>query len=158
MPKKWCSLLLGLFVLSLASVTSSTSSNELFTSSFLVRFKRSVDNSVAHEIAKRNSFYNIGPVSGFMSCFYILRVVYLIVRWLPSIHPTLITLFAQFNEFLMAGKAYSDFKFIEIDVDFETDNKGSIISAFAFKHMESFNELNLLVSRNFGGNVRLMMR
>lgn len=63
MPEKCCSLLLGLFVLSLTHVTSTSSSNELFTSSFLVRFKRSVDNNVAHEIAKRNSFHNIGPVS-----------------------------------------------------------------------------------------------
>lgn len=75
MPEKWCSLLLGLFVMSLASVTSSTSSNELFTSSFLVRFKRSVDNSVAHDIANRNSFHNIGPVSRFLSCFSIINYV-----------------------------------------------------------------------------------
>lgn len=64
MPEKWCSLLMaGFVVLSMACVTSSTASNEVFTSSFLVRFKRSVDNSDAHDIAKRNSFHNIGPVS-----------------------------------------------------------------------------------------------
>ncbi|KAG5672797.1 hypothetical protein PVAND_002890 [Polypedilum vanderplanki] len=66
MPKKCYSLLLGLFLfaLSLAQVTSSTSSSsgELFTSSFLVRFKRSVDNKEAHDIAKRNGFHNIGAI------------------------------------------------------------------------------------------------
>lgn len=63
MPKKWCSLFLGLFALSLTQVTSSPSSGELFTSSFLVKFKRSVDNHEAHDIAKRNGFHNIGAVS-----------------------------------------------------------------------------------------------
>lgn len=64
MPKKWCSLFLGLFALSLTHLTSSTpSSGELFTSSFLVRFKKSVDNQIAHEVARRNGFHNVGPVS-----------------------------------------------------------------------------------------------
>lgn len=63
MPVKCISLLLGIFIILLAQVTSSKSSNEVFTSSFLVRFKKSVDNQLAHEIAKRNSFHNIGPVS-----------------------------------------------------------------------------------------------
>lgn len=65
MPKQWCALLLGLFALLLTSVTSfksSSSPRELFTSSFLVRFKRSIDNPLAHEIAKRNGFHNIGEV------------------------------------------------------------------------------------------------
>lgn len=65
MPNKWFSLFLGLFALSLTHVTSSTSSTsgELFTSSFLVRFKRSVDSKEAHDIARRNGFHNIGAVS-----------------------------------------------------------------------------------------------
>lgn len=63
MQKKCCSLLLGLVIVSLAQVTSSTSPNEVFTSSFLVRFKKSVDSNEAHEIAKRNSFVNLGAVS-----------------------------------------------------------------------------------------------
>lgn len=65
MPKQWCALLLGLFALLLTNVNSfksSSSPRELFTSSFLVRFKRSVDNPLAHEIAKRNGFHNIGEV------------------------------------------------------------------------------------------------
>lgn len=61
MPKQWCALLLGLFALLLTTVTSS-SPRELFTSSFLVRFKRSIDSPLAHEIAKRNGFHNIGEV------------------------------------------------------------------------------------------------
>lgn len=61
MPDKWCSLLLGLAALSLAPVTSST--NEIITNSFLVRFKRNVDSHTADEVAKRNSFHNIGEVS-----------------------------------------------------------------------------------------------
>ncbi|CRL07391.1 CLUMA_CG020365, isoform A [Clunio marinus] len=65
MLKKWNALLLGLFVLAITLETASTSaSNELFTSSFLVRFKRSVNNLEAHDIAKRNSFHNIGPLPG----------------------------------------------------------------------------------------------
>ena len=64
MPKQWCALLLGLFALLLTNVTSfkSSSPRELFTSSFLVRFKRSIDNPLAHDIAKRNGFHNIGEV------------------------------------------------------------------------------------------------
>lgn len=115
MPEKWCSLLLGLFVLSLASVTSSTSSNELFTSSFLVRFKRSVDNNVAHEIAKRNSFHNVGPVSGFHVMFFIYYVSFILShvgfhRFIP--HRSLF-----FCLILMDGKVNSIFKFIEMNVD-----------------------------------------
>lgn len=64
MPKQWCALLLGLFAILLTNVTSSKPSapRELFTSSFLVRFKRSVDSQLAHDIAKRNGFHNIGEV------------------------------------------------------------------------------------------------
>lgn len=35
----------------------------VFTSSFLVRFKRSVDNDEAHKIAGDHGFENLGPVS-----------------------------------------------------------------------------------------------
>lgn len=37
--------------------------NDVFTSSFLVRFKRSVDNDLAGDVAARYGFDNIGPVS-----------------------------------------------------------------------------------------------
>lgn len=37
--------------------------NDVFTSSFLVRFRRSVDNELASAVATRYGFDNIGPVS-----------------------------------------------------------------------------------------------
>jgi len=36
----------------------------VFTSSFLVRFRRGVDNGFAHEVADKYGFDNLGPVSG----------------------------------------------------------------------------------------------
>lgn len=36
---------------------------DVFTSSFLVRFKRSLDKQLVHEIASRNGFQNLGEVS-----------------------------------------------------------------------------------------------
>lgn len=53
----WLYFLLGLSTL----VTSSA--NNVFTNSFLIRFHRSVKNDIAHEIATRNGFENIGEVS-----------------------------------------------------------------------------------------------
>ncbi|XP_055381042.1 neuroendocrine convertase 2 [Condylostylus longicornis] len=38
--------------------------NGIFTSSFLVRFHRSVDKDFVHDIAKRNDFENLGPLPG----------------------------------------------------------------------------------------------
>lgn len=43
----------------------------VFTSSFLVRFKRSVDNGEAHKIAGDHGFENLGPVSFRFSTFII---------------------------------------------------------------------------------------
>ena len=60
---KWFSLFSGLIVISLTSSSATSPSGELFTSSFLVKFKRSIDNQLAHDIANRNGFHNIGPVS-----------------------------------------------------------------------------------------------
>lgn len=37
--------------------------SDIFTSSFLVRFRRNVDNYEAHQLATRNGFENLGPVS-----------------------------------------------------------------------------------------------
>lgn len=80
MQEKWLISLLGLSILcSLAcQATSSTSQNEFLTNSFLVRFKRSVDSSEAHEIARRNAFHSLGPVSMSILTFLavILNVVY----------------------------------------------------------------------------------
>lgn len=60
MLKSWCFFLLGL---TSVAILSEASSGELFTSSFLVKFKRSIDSNLAHKIAQRNGFYNIGEVS-----------------------------------------------------------------------------------------------
>lgn len=38
-------------------------SSEVFTNSFLVRFKRSVPRAEAHQVALRHGFDNLGPVS-----------------------------------------------------------------------------------------------
>uniref|UniRef100_A0A1B0GFQ7 Uncharacterized protein n=1 Tax=Glossina morsitans morsitans TaxID=37546 RepID=A0A1B0GFQ7_GLOMM len=35
--------------------------NDVFTSSFLVRFRRKVDNDFAHKVASKYGFDNIGP-------------------------------------------------------------------------------------------------
>lgn len=43
--------------------------NDVFTSSFLVRFRRSVDNDVAHSVANKYGFDNLGPVSISQSIF-----------------------------------------------------------------------------------------
>ena len=37
--------------------------NDVFTSSFLVRFRRSVDNDFAHKVANKYGFENLGAVS-----------------------------------------------------------------------------------------------
>uniref|UniRef100_A0A182TDY9 Peptidase S8 pro-domain domain-containing protein n=1 Tax=Anopheles melas TaxID=34690 RepID=A0A182TDY9_9DIPT len=37
---------------------------DVFTSSFLVRFKRSLDKQLVHEIASRNGFQNLGELPG----------------------------------------------------------------------------------------------
>ena len=60
---KLCCLLVGLAVFTSTPSLATLPSGELFTSSFLVKFKRSIDNQLAHDIANRNGFHNIGPVS-----------------------------------------------------------------------------------------------
>lgn len=64
MQISWFSLvrLLVLFCCYVSFLHTTTSSN-VFTSSFLVRFRRNVDNKIAHDIANRNGFVNIGEVS-----------------------------------------------------------------------------------------------
>lgn len=42
---------------------AAAASREVFTNSFLVRFKRSVQHEEAHELALRHGFDNLGPVS-----------------------------------------------------------------------------------------------
>lgn len=52
-------LLAWLYFLGLTSLVAS-SANNVFTNSFLVRFRRSVDNDIVNKIATRNGFHNIG--------------------------------------------------------------------------------------------------
>lgn len=59
----WLYSFLGLTTL----VASST--NNVFTNSFLVRFHRSIENDIAHEIAVRNGFENVGEVIHFGKIF-----------------------------------------------------------------------------------------
>ena len=63
MPVRWLSLA-GLIILSVAAGPSSSaaSSGDVFTSSFLVRFKRNVDAKYAHEIANKYGYDNLGTV------------------------------------------------------------------------------------------------
>lgn len=44
--------------------------NDVFTSSFLVRFRRSVDNDYAHAVAQKYGFDNLGAVSMALLTFY----------------------------------------------------------------------------------------
>lgn len=55
--------LLLLVVNSITQITVSNASQEVFTNSFLVRLRRDVDKHIAHQIAKRNGFVNLGAVS-----------------------------------------------------------------------------------------------
>lgn len=57
MTPLWLCLIFGLTTL----VTSSA--NSVFTNSFLVRFQRNIKNEIAHEIAARNGFENMGEVN-----------------------------------------------------------------------------------------------
>lgn len=57
----WWSLA-GLIVFSAVIVGSAVPSGDVFTSSFLVRFKRNVESSYAHEIANKYGYDNLGPV------------------------------------------------------------------------------------------------
>lgn len=43
---------------------AAAASREVFTNTFLVRFKRSVQHDEAHQLALRHGFDSLGPVSG----------------------------------------------------------------------------------------------
>ncbi|XP_036325405.1 neuroendocrine convertase 2-like [Rhagoletis pomonella] len=67
-----CSLIL-VFAINLPTIAATSGNsahatlngrNDVFTSSFLVRFRRSVDNGFAGEVAARYGFDNIGPLVG----------------------------------------------------------------------------------------------
>lgn len=60
-------VLLGCYCLVVATTSGSKlatgGTGNVFTSSFLVKFKRSVEPQQAHQIAERNGFINLGVVS-----------------------------------------------------------------------------------------------
>ncbi|KAI8044401.1 hypothetical protein M5D96_000559 [Drosophila gunungcola] len=67
----WSWLLAPFLLLHLASAGAGggaggvgLSGPSVFTSSFLVRFRRGVANGFAHEVADKYGFDNLGPVSG----------------------------------------------------------------------------------------------
>lgn len=65
MMQKSCYFFAGLVLFCLTtSARGKAASGNVFTSSFLVKFKRNVDNQQAHEIADRNGFINLGPLAG----------------------------------------------------------------------------------------------
>lgn len=50
--------------LAVSMLIAVAASSEVFTNSFLVRFKRGVPHAEAHQVAQRHGFDNLGPVSG----------------------------------------------------------------------------------------------
>lgn len=66
MPVRWLTLA-RLIILSvvIAEAATGPSSGDVFTSSFLVRFKRNVDTEYAHEIANKYGYDNLGTVGGY---------------------------------------------------------------------------------------------
>lgn len=53
----WLYLFFGLTTLVLSST------NSVFTNSFLVKFQQNIKNDIAHQIATRNGFENVGEVN-----------------------------------------------------------------------------------------------
>ena len=51
-----------LVFITIIEITLTQSSPEVFTNTFLVRLKRNADKHIAHQIAKRNGFINLGAV------------------------------------------------------------------------------------------------
>lgn len=49
--------------LAVTALVAAAASREVFTNSFLVRFKRSVQQEEAHDVALRHGFDSLGPVS-----------------------------------------------------------------------------------------------
>ncbi|KAL3289214.1 hypothetical protein HHI36_003648 [Cryptolaemus montrouzieri] len=58
-------LTLRLQHLLLVTILSVATGADLFSNSFLVKFKRDVNHKEAHEVAKRLGFVNMGPMSIF---------------------------------------------------------------------------------------------
>lgn len=59
-PKRTTVLLV---IVAIIYVSDVSSSSDVFSNSFLVRFRRDVEQHEAHEIANKHGFVNVGPVS-----------------------------------------------------------------------------------------------
>lgn len=55
----------------LAFVSDVSSLGDVFSNSFLVRFRRNVEQHEAHKIADKHGFVNLGPVSSILSFVYV---------------------------------------------------------------------------------------
>lgn len=62
MQVRWLSLRGLIILLWAAIVNAAVPSGDVFTSSFLVRFKKNVDKDYAHEIANKYGYDNLGTV------------------------------------------------------------------------------------------------
>lgn len=60
---RWLVGLLGLCLICVGPPAGAAPRADLFTNSFLVRFRRNVDQKLAGHVAERNGFVNLGPVS-----------------------------------------------------------------------------------------------
>lgn len=88
MQIKWNSLF-GLVLLTCFALLSlhvhHTSGNNIFTNSFLVRFRRNVDTITAHSIASRYGFTNLGEVSKHLATYLLWRIFLSLFHWATSI-------------------------------------------------------------------------
>lgn len=64
MQKVICGSLSGLLLLTCLTLFVDNTSGNVFTSSFLIRFRRNVDAQTAHDIAKKHGFVNLGELPG----------------------------------------------------------------------------------------------
>lgn len=93
----WCmflckSAMLSVWLYSFLGLTTfvASSTNNVFTNSFLVRFQRSIENDIAHEIAARNGFENVGEV------IYFHKLLLLLLLYFPFSFSFSIIHFSQF--------------------------------------------------------------
>lgn len=81
MTECWWRIALGLWLVCVSpSVTFANARGDLFTNSFLVKFRREVDNQVAHSVADRNGFVNLGPVSNFFFSYFLIVLFHFILH------------------------------------------------------------------------------
>jgi hypothetical protein len=74
----YCSLVLAVFL------STQQVSGEIFTNSFLVRLHGEPGNDVAHRVASRNGFENLGPVSVTCIVCFMYRYIDPVMCMLPQ--------------------------------------------------------------------------